>query len=480
MLHTRIYNTFINDFLQGNVPETFSCSAYILNSKYAELADTKYYLKHINDFLKITSGNSLYKDNATGLVKGDFVSSGTYIENTYYRDETINEDTSEDAPLVICNDNLSAFSGKLLANGKLDDKYKEYINTYGFFYFVTKNNSFAELAKQCKNKEHFVVVLGDDIDNVVVNGNAFGTSRQHPFRGIFDGNGYTVSISQINANTESNGLFGYIAEDGVVKNLTINNTVFSDSILVNSTVELNIDMIKGGIGDIKCGVLAGSNYGTIKNVILSGSIDYDGTFNPAFYFTENKSSYNSIYSSQWQTLAGMYPDDILEHIPELPDMTNICYPTQLCVNSVANIIPYIGYFAEGAFNRTWGVGESKYSYDGAFKYTNYMYDIYKLYVAKHPATDDDDDYFYEDDYVKRTVPGDGYSLRGLPQISFRLGPNDKSAYLIGNLVGFNGGVISSAVVVTTATFNSTTVALIGGLAGMMAMFLKLLTQVLLY
>lgn len=484
MLHTRIYNTFINDFLQGNVPEAFPCSAYLVNSQYAELPDTKYYLKHINDFSKLSAG-SLYTDVA-GLIKGSCVSSGAYIENTYYRDETINDDTSDATPLVICNDNFSAYSGLLLTNGVLDKKYKNYIDTYGFFYFVTKNNTFAELSKICKDKEHYVVVLGDDIDNVIVNGNAFGTSRQHPFRGIFDGNGYTISISQINATTESNGLFGYIAEDGVVKNVTINKTAFSDSILVNSTVELNIDMLKGGVGDIRYGVLAGTNYGTLQNIILSGSILYDGCLRPAIYFTNNKSSYDTLYSPQWQSLITKYPDTALQHLSELNDMTNICYPTQLCLNSDANIVPYVGYFAEGVFNKSWYREEAQvlrtelatiraiwpgnessitHNTDHATNYSNYMYDIYTLYTEKHKPTEQDDYHWYDDSYVKRTVPGDNHTLGMLPQISFRLGPNDKAAYLIGNLVGFNGGTIASAAVVTTATFNSTTVALIGGLAG---------------
>lgn len=476
---TTLYNSFINRYLHGNVESAFPCTAYVLNSNYADLNDTKYYLRNIDEFNTLSENSLGYTAN---VLTGSFLTSGCEITNTYYRDLALDEETRIE-PLIISDENLSAFSGMLTVNGVLPDKYKQYIDKYYYFYFVRRNDEFISLSKRVKDLERYVVVLGDDIDNVVVNGSVFGNSEIHPFRGVFDGNGYKVAISTINANKVSNGLFGYIAEEGIVKNTIITHSDQTEKLSVISTSEISLNTIKQGKGDFKYGILAGTNYGTIENVFLNADIEYDGAFRPSVYFIQNKAGYDSLLSDAWKSLVSKYGDtnDILQKSPELTDFTNICFPTQLCLNSVANIIPYVGYFNEGVFANSFGdiIGNDMYKNDRPISlsdtsrdYTSYSQsydaDVYRLYLYNHSAVNADGKgtRYYEGNYTMRPwgnsdVSTYGYTTKG----AFRLGPNDKAAYLIGNLVGFNGGTLKNIVSESTATFTTNTVALIGGIAG---------------
>jgi len=79
-------------------------------------------------------------------------------------------------------------------------------------------------------------------------------SRNNPFTGTFDGNGYTISGLAISATTDFyQGLFSNISGSGTVKNLGL-----TDVIITSST------SLAGGI--------AGSNYGTIRNCYVTGTI----------------------------------------------------------------------------------------------------------------------------------------------------------------------------------------------------------------
>ena len=81
----------------------------------------------------------------------------------------------------------------------------------------------------------------------------YGTNIEYYYAGTFDGGGHTISNLKINLpNTNDLGLFGGVAETGVVKDLTL------------SDVEISGNNYIGGI--------AGNNYGTIENCSVSGSV----------------------------------------------------------------------------------------------------------------------------------------------------------------------------------------------------------------
>jgi hypothetical protein len=85
------------------------------------------------------------------------------------------------------------------------------------------------------------------------------------FTGVFDGNGHTVSNVTINApETAGVGLFGCVAgDDGVVKNLVVENVTVSGMMLVSGVI---------GYGEIK---------NTIENITLQGTNSITCTTNMA-------------------------------------------------------------------------------------------------------------------------------------------------------------------------------------------------------
>ena len=79
-----------------------------------------------------------------------------------------------------------------------------------------------------------------------------GTSTTN-FNGCFNGQGHTISGINISSSSGYKGLFGYIGESGVVKNLT----------LANSTIT----------GGDNTGGLSGKNAGTIENCVIGSDVE---------------------------------------------------------------------------------------------------------------------------------------------------------------------------------------------------------------
>lgn len=98
-----------------------------------------------------------------------------------------------------------------------------------------------------------------------------GYYKEKAFNGTFDGNGKTIEnlkrssdIAEINHRFYF-GLFSYIGEEGVVKNLILS--------------KVNIDMdgpeVNDGSAKIFIGAIAGTAYGIIENVTVYGTCSYD-------------------------------------------------------------------------------------------------------------------------------------------------------------------------------------------------------------
>ncbi|WP_168120400.1 GLUG motif-containing protein [Paenibacillus sp. HB172176] len=77
-----------------------------------------------------------------------------------------------------------------------------------------------------------------------------GTS---PFSGSFDGKGHTITGLRINRNTDGLGMFGYVSEEAVIRNIRLQN--------------VNVSGTAGLMGS-----LAGVNRGTIENVASEGAV----------------------------------------------------------------------------------------------------------------------------------------------------------------------------------------------------------------
>lgn len=102
------------------------------------------------------------------------------------------------------------------------------------------------------------ITLTGDNDNNPDNGNWMPVGGSAGFNGAFDGNGHTISGLKINILENfppftSAGLFTGVDADGMVENLGL--------------IDVSITVSTQGIGGI-----AGSNYGTIQNCYVTGSI----------------------------------------------------------------------------------------------------------------------------------------------------------------------------------------------------------------
>ena len=139
----------------------------------------------------------------------------------------------------------------------LKDHYDQATKTY-YVYTADGLDAWAEKAKTDLTVS---CILMDDIDYNDKEWTAIGDPGNQ-YAGTFDGGGHTIRNIKINGNAQNNGLFGYIAGGGIVKNLTVKNASMTTS-------------------GTKYGIIAAWNDGTIENCVVSscditGSSDYVG------------------------------------------------------------------------------------------------------------------------------------------------------------------------------------------------------------
>ena len=105
-----------------------------------------------------------------------------------------------------------------------------------------------------------------------------------PFTGIFDGQEYEIRDLCSNRPDEGYvGLFGYVADGGIIKNLGVVNANVMDGALVGSLVGVNGGTVSncystGNIAGYMCvGGLVGANGGTVSNCYSTGSVTLNYT-----------------------------------------------------------------------------------------------------------------------------------------------------------------------------------------------------------
>ncbi|MBQ4406893.1 MAG: InlB B-repeat-containing protein [Bacteroidales bacterium] len=145
--------------------------------------------------------------------------------------------------------------------------------------------AFSNTVNAGNNYSGIIVTLNDHIDfnptdETTNNFTAIGT-EDHPFSGTFDGQGHTISGIRINTESTRQGLFGM--NEGVIKNLTIDNAVIvSKWQRVGGIAGVNKGTISNCVvtNDVKltadkgCGGVAGTNtgYGTISNCVVTNNV----------------------------------------------------------------------------------------------------------------------------------------------------------------------------------------------------------------
>ena len=135
----------------------------------------------------------------------------------------------------------------------LKDTYDQATNTY----YVYTAEGLYDWAEKARTDLTVNCILMDDIDYNNKEWTAIGNTSIDSYSGTFDGGGHTIRNITIKDNPQNNGLFGYIAGGGIVKNLTVKNASMTTS-------------------GTKYGIIAAWNDGTIENCVVS-SCDITGS-----------------------------------------------------------------------------------------------------------------------------------------------------------------------------------------------------------
>lgn len=329
------FNSFKEKILNGQVPNMFDVHGTPVTSDFIDIFDNDEIkleqYKTLDDFNKYANGN----DTKT-LEQTTFRYEEYGVEYSAY----YNNDVSE-KPIFVNPDNwekfLQTYSGEIgYSDPMVKTKFDQYIyqsdeNINSGFYYIQKKSQLKWISERCNDKDNFnnriVVVMGDDIGNLAEGYQLLDTvicnDPNRPFQGILDFNGHRVSNLVIECKENSNGIVGYLGADGIVRDAIVNNLRFKCS------NKISLDKIRNDCSDVVVGGLVGTNWGTVQNVITSGDMQFNG-FCPEVYLASNKYEYtpsdNSVNNTNY----------------------NVFFPSKFCMNSLYNVIPYVGYFCEGA------------------------------------------------------------------------------------------------------------------------------------
>lgn len=348
------FNSFKEKILNGQVPQSFDVTGVPVNSKFfdsydnTDIAIEQY--KNLSDF-------DTYARNVSGIPKFKdtmFEYSSYGVEYSAYQNDDIGE-----KPIFVNAVNSAKFfeiygedfdaggSARMfeymtLRNEDDVEEKEELRNTNSGFYYVTKKSQLHWLADRCNDENNYNnkirIVLGDDIGNLNdmdTLESMICTTPERPFQGIFDMNGHKLINKKFICNQNSNGLIGYLGPKGIVRNGIVENITF-----VNQK-KISLDKIVNDCSDVVVGALVGTNFGTVENIITSGRMEFNG-FCPEVYLVNNKYEYQFGDSTNNNSAYNGF------------------FPNKFCINSIYNVLPYCGYFNEGADSFFNDIGRSNY------------------------------------------------------------------------------------------------------------------------
>lgn len=201
--------------------------------------------------------------------------------------------TSAGGELTYSNTNESVIPDHIYANGwcsvcgKFDQNYLT-ADGEGFFNIGTANDLkwFAKYVTEVSSTAN--AKLTANIDYTENKKDFIGATRDVPFRGVFDGQGNSITIALESNNTGRTALFAYIV-NATIKNLIVEGSVTSagencvgglagrsegDNTLIENVVVKTAVSYTGTNGDATCGGLFSDveHKATIKNCAFIGSI----------------------------------------------------------------------------------------------------------------------------------------------------------------------------------------------------------------
>lgn len=352
-----IFNTYKNYLLKGGLQDKDVWTFHLVNKSFGEdlkdilpklgtLADVERYV-FVNDPTIARKGMALnkYTSHAQAVKYTYKVSTSTVeAERPTYVDMDNWDEFNEKYPnqphlYAIFFDENSSFR-RLYDTGEVDPETTlPIMKARGFYYVET-----AEELKWCADKVNGIIggskspvynnfiniVLGDNLGYGKAEENSYkhidfsiGMYVDRPYEGIFYGNGYIIENIALECNANSSGIIGYLGTSGIISTIRIKGHN-----LLKCNKKISIDHMTDDACDVNAGFLCGKNNGLISDVLFQGSVTITD-FIPGAYPVRNKTD-----------------DD--GNAFDNPD-ANRYYPDYLCINSMANIVPYIGYFGEGVF-----------------------------------------------------------------------------------------------------------------------------------
>lgn len=374
-----IFNNFKYRLLTGKVDDAEVLKFYIVNKNFAEdLGDV---LPSLGSLTQVE--RYIYATDSSVATKGaalsKYLTECTPVRYTY---KVSNSTLTAERPSYVDLDNWNEFNEKypgqehlyhlFLVDGaryrrtydtdELDINGNVITKVRGFYYVETM-----EELKWCAEKVNGIIngnkseiynnfiniVLGDNLGYGKAEEGSYkyidfsiGSSIDRPFEGIFYGNGYIIQNIAIECKNNANGLIGYLGTSGIISTIRVEGHN-----LIKCDKKLNINhMVTDGC-DVNAAFLCGKNNGTITDVNFLGSVTF-ADFIPAVYPVSNKSD-----------------DD--GNAFDNPD-ANTYYPDYLCINSMANIVPYLGYFGEGVFG-TWAASGGEHNLNKGYWKSNFLY-----------------------------------------------------------------------------------------------------------
>ena len=301
-------------------------NAKILDVK--AVANNSYYEYGTIAFARFAEGHLIVKDNAkiitlyatgaAGRVKVNKEARGA-IENAYATNDDISDtkhggnvvltkqtnDTIAGAEPIIGNDELDTIIKKASLSGKGTAEAPYVISS------ADELSIFRDLVNSGNDAGFSIAAfkLSSDIDLDSKEWTPIGTN-EHPFSGVFDGNGHTISNLVINSSGSYNGLFGKVvgvteganykttasdvwdAENYTLKNNTYSEELFK-TVIKNFTIE-NFKVITGEYGAAAIGWAENAYISKIK--VLNGIVDDNHTNAGKIAGVVGVSSRNMIYN----------------------------------------------------------------------------------------------------------------------------------------------------------------------------------------
>lgn len=345
-----VFNSFKKRYLNGEVPVndnwTFIPVSEDFKNKY-EHDDVKLEMyRSLSDFNRVSPETFKYECSAQGpYIKGkvqtvsvndpSFKLNGTGLINgkkIYINWKKGNSTTQQ--PIFINKNNYSNFKNIFKENISGNNYIDSYINSGGFYYIRNEGELDWFADKSLKNNK-IIGLFGNDISAVI--DNPIGSDENTPFEGILDGNYHKFHL-MIKGRHTDNGLVGVLGQHGIVRNFKIKGTSFNNSIECDK--QITLEHIKKDGRDINCGMLVGRNYGRIENIDAGAMGEFKlYAFVPSVYSVTNKA--DKYKWNEWK-------NPVREKYDGNND--NFFYLNSFCINSPANICPYVGYFNEGKFS----------------------------------------------------------------------------------------------------------------------------------